>query len=315
MDVNLVYNMVRGMETLRTVLRLNAASCLAFGFLFAAWPESVVQFLGTTPASLVRGIGVLLVGQGLYLLLSSWRAGIWPVEIIYFSAGDIAWFIVSIALLSGELFITTVQGKAVALLVACVVLTLGLVQLWTYAEASERGGTISKTEAGLTINDLIPRNYTRFGAIVASWLAIKTWIKIWLFALNGIFIAAVMFLPEPAAKLTLAAYVASGPILAAMMIWQRGLTRALGLAHLVPWLPLSAYLIVRLTSDMAGPQIVRSAAPQLFGYVLTLLLVMSACLAIDLYDLWRWHKGQRFRLGSPAAAEAKASSRTPFLPV
>jgi hypothetical protein len=135
----------------------------------------------------------------------------------------------------------------------------------------------------------------------------KTWIKIWLFLLNSLFLVAIFFLPEPTARLTLTAYVASGPLLAAMMIWQRGLTRLLGLAHLIPWLPLAGYIALRLTSDVAGPMITRVAAPTLYSYLVVLLIAIVICLVLDLYDWWRWWRGERFRLGAASAAGADAS--------
>jgi hypothetical protein len=156
---------------------------------------------------------------------------------------------------------------------------------------------------------------TTFQAIVVSWLAMKTWVKVWLFALNAVFIAAVLFWPEPLAKATILAYVASGPLLAAFMIGQRGLTRLLGIAHLVPWIPLALYVALRLTSDgLAGPRILPANDPALFAYAVLLLASLTVCLALDLWDVGRWFHGQRFRLGSNAAADAGASRIAPAPP-
>src|SRR5574340_59947 len=94
---------------------------------------------------------------------------------------------------------------------------------------------------------------TTFQHIAASWLSMKPWVKNWLFFLNTVFIVAFAFPEDPAAKWILLAYVASGPLLALFMIKQRGLTRLLGIAHLVPWVPLMIYIVLRLTSDVAGP--------------------------------------------------------------
>jgi hypothetical protein len=154
---------------------------------------------------------------------------------------------------------------------------------------------------------LLPSELSRRRAIVASWRAMKTWIKIWLFGLNGLFLASLFYLPEPAARFILTAYVLSGPLLAAMMIWQRGLTRLLGLAHLIPWLPLVFYLALRLTSDFAGPWLTRATAPGMFWFFLILLLAVTLCLVLDIYDFWRWMRGDRFRLGSKIAVATGAS--------
>jgi hypothetical protein len=138
-------------------------------------------------------------------------------------------------------------------------------------------------------------------------MALKMWVKTWLFFLNGLFLGAILFLPEPTARLTLTAYVASGPLLAATMIWQRGLTRLLGIAHLIPWLPFVAYLFLSLTSDTAGPMISWDAEPTLHSYLVYLLVATVICLVLDVYDTWRWWRGERFRFGARSPATARAS--------
>jgi hypothetical protein len=37
-----------------------------------------------------------------------------------------------------------------------------------------------------------------FQEIIGSWMSMKTWVKTWLFFLNGIFIAAAAFPADPA---------------------------------------------------------------------------------------------------------------------
>ncbi len=125
------------------------------------------------------------------------------------------------------------------------------------------------------------RNPSLAAALLRSWLALKTWVKLWLFVLNAVFLAAFTFVPEPLAVWTLVAYVAAGPALAAIMIPQRGLTRLLGLGHLVPWTPLVAYLVARLFSDLAGPRLRVEDRPALTGYAVLLATVTLACLAFD----------------------------------
>jgi hypothetical protein len=137
----------------------------------------------------------------------------------------------------------------------------------------------------------------------------KRWVKIWLFGVNVAFLAAVFFLPDPIARYTLVAYIAAGPWLLTMMLAQRGLTRLLGVAHLVPWVPLVAYVSAGLAGEAAGPRITMGSDPALFGYALVLLAVVGTCLVLDVYDVYRWLAGERFRLGSLKAAEAGASGR------
>jgi hypothetical protein len=143
-----------------------------------------------------------------------------------------------------------------------------------------------------------------------SWLGMKTWVKLWLFFLNAVFLTAFAFLPDPLAVWALVAYAASGPLLLGMVRVQGGLTRLLGVAHLVPWLPLVVYLVARLGSSLAGPRIVLAGEPALFLYACTLLAAVGVCLAFDVWDAVRWFRGQRFVLGSREAWEAGASLHT-----
>lgn len=293
------------MKALRMVLRLNAASCLIFGLIFVVAGAEVAGFLGEAPAGLVRIVGALLFVNGLHLLIASFRSRAWAWEVLYFSAGDIAWFVATLALLGGGVLVTTAAGQLAALVMGVGVLGMGMTQAWLLAEATGSGRP-GDDEAERE-SDLLPAGYSRLGAIGASWMAMKLWVKVWLFALNGIFLAAIAFWPEPAAKLTLAAYVATGPLLFAYMAVQRGLTRVLGVAHLAPWVPLAGYLVMRLTGEGAGPRVTFGDAPGLFVYVLALLGMVGVCLAFDVYDVIRWFRGERYRLGSPTAAALGAS--------
>jgi hypothetical protein len=143
-----------------------------------------------------------------------------------------------------------------------------------------------------------------------SWLAMKPAVKAWLFFLNAVFLSALFFPMEPLTAWVLAAYLASGPLLAAFMVAQRGLTRLLGIAHLIPWIPLSAYLVLRLSTDVAGPRVDPAAQGSLFLYVVVLLGTLSICLGLDVYDVVRWMRGERYVLGTPEAERAGASRQT-----
>ncbi|MDZ7643973.1 MAG: hypothetical protein U5K76_06980, partial [Woeseiaceae bacterium] len=80
---------------------------------------------------------------------------------------------------------------------------------------------------------------------------------------------------------------------------QEGLTRLLGIAHLIPWVLLLAYIGLRLSGDYSGSRItyqedaslISPDAILLFGFV-------AVCLAFDVYDFARWMRGDRTRIGS-----------------
>lgn len=163
-------------------------------------------------------------------------------------------------------------------------------------------------------DDRLPEEISVWRAIGLSWMAMKTWVKVWLFLLNGLFLLALVFLPRPSAWYILLGYLASGPLLLGFMLIQRGLTRLLGLAHLIPWIPLLVYLVLRLTTTSVGPRIAFAGAPLYTSYLITLTAAVGVCLALDVLDVVRWLRGERYVLGSPAAAEAGASYEAPVNP-
>lgn len=148
-----------------------------------------------------------------------------------------------------------------------------------------------------------------FRSIGYSWLSLKTWVKIWLFYVNFIFIVGLAFYgQDPVVPWILIAYASSGPFLLAFMVPQRGLSRLLGLAHIVPWTPLVAYLFTRVGIDSSfGPKVTFSEYPALYVYLMLLLLSVLICLAFDYYDVARWLKGEKYLIGSREAFEKKAS--------
>jgi hypothetical protein len=256
------------MTSLRFVLRLNAASCLGFGTLFVLRSGPVAAFLGTMPPAVLFAVGAVLFANGAHLLLASFRRHTFRFEIVWFSLGDMAWWLASLGLLATGVWITTPAGRAAAVLVAVAVAGLGVAQLWGLG----RGRT------GLT-----PRGH--WSRIAGSWLAMKPWVRAWLFALNAVFIASMLVLPGAAGGMVLAAWAASGPLLLGFAAFQGGLTRAAGLAHLVPWTPLLAWLVW---------WIIRGDAPSAaLAWAAVLAVLTAVCLALDILDAWRWWRGER----------------------
>lgn len=139
----------------------------------------------------------------------------------------------------------------------------------------------------------------------------KRWVKIWLFLLDAVFLAALGFSHDPAATWILVSYVASGPLLLWMMVLQRGLTRLLGLAHLIPWVPLLLYLVLRVSSEVAGPFVSVQTKPAFATYLYVLLTCLIFCLSLDTWDVIRYIRGERYVLGSPEAVRHRASGPSP----
>jgi hypothetical protein len=141
-----------------------------------------------------------------------------------------------------------------------------------------------------------------------SWMSLKTWVKLWLFWINAVMLAGIGALPDDLGVWTLVAYLLCAPLLLWLMLRQRGLTRLLGLAHIVPWLPLLIYALLRLTGAAVGPHITFATSPGLAGYALVLVVTLITCLAFDTYDVIRYARGEQYVMGSPDAAAAGASA-------
>ena len=262
---------------LALVLRLNAASCLGFGALFMAIPSEVSSTLGHVSPAVLFGIGGALLVNGAHLLFASTRTRPLPAEILWFSMGDMAWWLATLTLIATGVWITTPLGIWLAFLVALCVAALGLGQLLY----------LGRDGSGL-------RGRAHFRRIGHSWLALPRWVKVWLFALNAVFLLSPAFLPWEAARFVLIAYVASGPLLGAFALFEGGLTRAMGLAHLVTWVPMLVWLTIWIGSS--------GAHGLSFGYAVLLATMTTVCLAFDVHDLWRWIRGEREILSASTTA-------------
>jgi len=269
------------MNSLVFVLRLNAASCLSFGALFMTVPSGVSSVLGNASPAVLVGLGAVLLVNGAHLLLASIRTRPFPAEILWFSMGDMAWWLATLTLVAAGVWITTPKGIALALLVALCVAALGLGQLLH----------LGRDGSGL-------HGRAHWRRIGHSWLSLPLWVKIWLVALNAAFLLSPVFLPWEAVRIVLIAYVASGPLLGASAVFEGGLTRAMGLAHLVPWVPMLVWLTIWIGSF--------EAHGLALGYAALLASMTTVCLAFDVYDLWRWVRGERGILSGSTTATPRA---------
>lgn len=248
-------------------MRLNAASCVSFGLLFIAASHTVAAFLGEILQPIIIVLGVGLLGNAAHLIAASRRTEIRENEVIWFSLGDFSWWLATLALVVANFWITTLWGVVVAVIVATIVAGLGVAQLWILGLYSH-GNT----------------NRQHLKAFVTSWMALPLWVKVWLIFLNGVFLAAFAFLPNRVAEVTLIAYFATAPLLAGQVGYDAGLRRILGLAHLVPWIPLLTWLVV---------------VPDGTGYIALLTVVVAICLVFDINDLRLFIKGDRAIVGAP----------------
>lgn len=120
------------MNLLKTALVLNASSCIFFGILFVAAGSSVNSFIGNNIIWLTPIVGAILIFNGCHLLFASKRANPMCPEILYFIAGDLAWVVASIVLISLGVVITTKLGAIVSLSVAAMVGFFAVLQVIGY---------------------------------------------------------------------------------------------------------------------------------------------------------------------------------------
>lgn len=187
---------------------------------------------------------------------------------VWFSLGDLAWWLATLSLIAAGTWITTPVGITLALGVAFCVAGLGCAQLFWL---------------GLDRSGLTGREHWR--RIARSWLSLPLWVKVWLLVLDAVFLSAPALLPTNVAGVVLLAYLASGPLLLGLVVLEGGLTRVLGLGHLVPWTPMLVWLVIWMAdAEVDGLTM---------SYAATLAAVTSICLAFDVYDLWRWSRGER----------------------
>lgn len=117
---------------LRNIMLANAASCLAFGALFALAPAKVAAFLGAPPVWVMALLGLGLLFNGAHLILVARKAAPRRSEVIYFALGDFAWVGGTALMLGLGIWITAPAAVAVAVLVAIWVGFCGVAQ-WRLA--------------------------------------------------------------------------------------------------------------------------------------------------------------------------------------
>lgn len=139
-----------------------------------------------------------------------------------------------------------------------------------------------------------------------SWLSIKPAVMAWLWYLNALYWVGLFYLPRAEALWVVLAYFAVGPLVVVMVRSQRGLTRLAGLIHL-PWVPLIVYLGLRLYTDLLGPALLAADDPWYYYWLQVVFFSTVICVVLDVVDVVRWLAGERYVLGTPAAAARGAS--------
>jgi hypothetical protein len=293
-----------GRRPLESALLLNGTFSGVCGFAFmmfaaplAAW-TGFDRYVGDWA---MYGVGGMLALYALLLFVVAMRPTIPRFAVQSAVVMDAGWVLGTLPLLL--LSETTPFGKALVAIVAVIVGGFG----WAQRSALRAYRPQDDHEAAESAQGA---DFRRVGR---SWLGMKTWIKVWLIGLNAIFIAAIAFIDRGHLMLwTLVVYIACAPYLFVVMDAQKGLSRVLGIAHIVPFTPLLAYVLIRLSADTAlGAHVTWAHDPAYAVYLLVLAAALIFCLFFDYYDFVRWLRGERYLIGSQEAA-ARGVSKAMF---
>lgn len=114
---------------LRATLRVNAISCLLFGYIFTFNSNMVIDFLGSKSFQfIIPTVGGILLIFGTHLVIASLRNNLIKGEIFYFVIGDSLWVILSALALISSSLITSKDGVLASIFLAFMVGTFGLSQ-------------------------------------------------------------------------------------------------------------------------------------------------------------------------------------------
>lgn len=129
-------------KKLRWILQLNAASCLFFGMAMLLWSQTIAEFLGAIPPFVLLIVGGGLVFNGCHLVFASMRQTLRCYEISYFAIGDFLWVFATAVLVIFRIGITTRNGLMVAMGIAAMVGTFGILQA-SFGKTLEADGLLS----------------------------------------------------------------------------------------------------------------------------------------------------------------------------
>lgn len=134
----------------------------------------------------------------------------------------------------------------------------------------------------------------RLHRLMRSFLGLPLWVQVWMTVLIGTNLAAFWMLDTAVGFWTAVALVVMMAFNGPMMVIQAGMTRLLSIPHFV-WLPLAVYILYRLF----GPEPIDRDSAE-FGYAVAVFAVNGISLAFDVYESYRWLRGDREVLGVEA---------------
>ncbi|AXI48068.1 hypothetical protein C1J03_19915 [Sulfitobacter sp. SK012] len=129
-----------------------------------------------------------------------------------------------------------------------------------------------------------PKPASLFSDILQSFISLPKWVKFWLmFILGPVNMASIFFLGEPGSGFVVFLVVAGMLLSLAPVPFERGLSKATAIGHVVPWTLLVAYILFARPEGSGSYQ----------TYLTVLAVVNAISLAFDYVDSLKWLKGDR----------------------
>jgi hypothetical protein len=118
-----------------------------------------------------------------------------------------------------------------------------------------------------------------------SYRRLPLWVQLWVAViLVPVNAASLAFVAQPGGAWLAAMAVGAMLCNAALMLIERGFSKAMALPHVVIWTPMLGLVIWLLGQE---------TAPGVRRYLLVLLAVDAVSLVLDYIDGWRWLRGER----------------------
>jgi len=125
-----------------------------------------------------------------------------------------------------------------------------------------------------------------------SFRALPLWVQFWVVViLVPVNLASLMFAYETMGALIAALAIGGMLPNLLIMVFDRGLSKAMALPHLAIWIPLVAFLIWFVQSPWVSGSYLT--------YLWLLLIVDGLSLAFDIPDAWKWLRGDRAIAAAP----------------
>ena len=128
----------------------------------------------------------------------------------------------------------------------------------------------------------------RLSALTQSFFSLPRWVIVWvLLVLIPVNTASFALFGAPSGQWAAIAWIFVMVVNTGTLFYYGGVTKSMSIPHLVAWVPLEIFLLMRLAGGEMEP------AGAEFGYAVLLAVINGISLVFDGYDSYRWLRGER----------------------